>query len=42
MVRNHQFYSDAFEQELDELRLLVSVRDREGAVTRLRAMAARY
>jgi FlaA1/EpsC-like NDP-sugar epimerase len=42
MVRNHQFDSEAFKQELEELRRLVSVRDREGAVARLRAMAARY
>jgi FlaA1/EpsC-like NDP-sugar epimerase len=42
MVRNHQFDSESFKQELEELRRVVSVRDGEGAVARLRAMVARY
>lgn len=42
MVRNHQFDSAGFRRDLEDLRRLVAARDRDGAVTQLRAMAARY
>ena len=42
MVRNHRFDVEAFRQDLETLRRLVTARDREGAVAQLQAMAARY
>jgi FlaA1/EpsC-like NDP-sugar epimerase len=42
MVRNHPVDPAAFQRDLEALRRLVAIRDREGAVVQLRAMAARY
>jgi FlaA1/EpsC-like NDP-sugar epimerase len=42
MVRNHPVDPAAFQRDLGALRRLVAIRDREGAVVQLRAMAARY
>lgn len=42
MVWNHGFNRAPFAKDLEELRRLVGARDREGAVTQLHMMAARY
>jgi len=42
MVWNQGFNRAQFAKDLEELRRLVGARDREGAVTQLQAMAARY
>ncbi len=42
MVRNHHFDAEAFRQDIETLRRLVAARDREGAVTQIKAMASRY
>lgn len=42
MVRNHGLDGAQFAQDLEVLRRLVAARDREGAVTQLKAMAGRY
>jgi len=42
MVKNHHFAVEAFRQDIEVLRRLVAARDREGAVTQIKAMASRY
>lgn len=42
MVQNHRLDPAAFQQDLEALRQLVLVRDRDGAVAQLKAMSARY
>ena len=42
LVQNHNFNGEEFSKDLEELRLLVRLRDRGGAVAQLKTMAGRY
>jgi hypothetical protein len=42
MVQNYGLDRESFKKDLEALRRLVAVRDRDGAVALLQAMAGRY